>query len=128
MRWCIEQRQLPPLAVEPAELEGVPGVQRCGFVAARDAAAGDVLLQIPGSLAITAVDVAKDPQLEPLAQGRSELVGLALWLMQERSKVGGLRSGSAANDAGPCNTCLHLGCRGRPQSGARCWRRCLRPR
>jgi hypothetical protein len=87
LRWCIEQHQLPPLAVEPAALDGGFGMERPGFVASREVAQGEVVLQVPGDLAITSVDVDKDPQLAALAQGRSELVGLALWLLQERSKV-----------------------------------------
>lgn len=47
-----------------------------------------VLLEIPGDLGITSVDVEKNPALAALAAGRSELVGLALWLMAERAKVG----------------------------------------
>ena len=89
LRWCIEQRSLPPLAVEPAVLEGEAGVgQRPGFVAAREVAAGEALLQLPGDLAITSVDVGKDAALAAVVQERSELVGLALWIMQERAKVG----------------------------------------
>ena len=87
LRWCIEQHQLPPLAVEPATLEGDLGAQRPGLVAAREIEAGEVVLQIPGDLAVTAIDVDKDEQLAVLAAGRSELVGLALWLIKERSKV-----------------------------------------
>ena len=87
LRWCIEQHQLPPLAVEPAALDGGFGMERPGFVASREVAQGEVVLQVPGDLAITAVDVDKDPKLAALAQGHSELVGLALWLLQERSKV-----------------------------------------
>lgn len=96
MRWCIEQHALPPLAVEPALVEGEPGgAARPGFVAARDVGAGEVVLTVPGDLAITSVDVGKAPQLAALAEGRSELVGLALWLMQERAKV---RSVGQASD------------------------------
>ena len=99
LRWCIEQHQLPPLAVEPAVVEGdLPGVQRAGFVTVREVAAGEALLQLPGDLAVTSVDVGKDAALAPLAQGRSELVGLALWLMLERSKVGG--GGAASGKSG----------------------------
>ncbi len=87
LQWCIEQGSLPPLAVEPAALDTAVGTKRLGFVAAGSVAAGEVLLQIPGDLAITSVDVDKDPALAAVADGRSELVGLALWLMQERGKV-----------------------------------------
>ena len=36
-------------------------------------------------MALTSVDVGDDPILAPLAEGRSELVGLALFLMKHRS-------------------------------------------
>lgn len=115
LRWCIEQHQLPPLAVEPAALDGGFGMERPGFVASREVAQGEVVLQVPGDLAITSVDVDKDPPLAALAQGCSELVGLALWLLQERSKVrawGGLAGWVLAG----CGNCLALaavgwGCR-----------------
>ena len=75
--------------------------------------AGEILLEIPDSLAITTVDVAAHPvrqpvdtahrrmpvrsllislsppcaqDVAPLAEGRGELVGLALWLLSERSR------------------------------------------
>ena len=53
-----------------------------------------ILLEIPGDLGVTSVDVEKAPALARLAEGRSELVGLALWLMAERAKVGGQAAGS----------------------------------
>ncbi|PSC76514.1 U3 small nucleolar ribonucleo MPP10 [Micractinium conductrix] len=67
-------------------MEALGGAQRTGFVASRGTAAGEVLLQLPGDLAITSVDVGKDPALAAVAEGRSELVGLALWLLAERAK------------------------------------------
>ena len=93
--WCIEVHQLPAAAVEPAlvEVPGGLGQQRPGFVAVRDVQQGEVLLQIPGDLGVSEVDVAKEAALGPLIENRSELVGLALWLMLERSKVGVLLGG-----------------------------------
>lgn len=89
-RHSIEAKQLPPLAVEPATAEGAAGAPpRPAFLAAHAAAAGEALLAIPGDLAVTSVDVGKDAGLAAVAEGRSELVGLALWLMQERDKVRG---------------------------------------
>jgi flagellar biosynthesis regulator FlaF len=73
--------------VEAGLLDAEPGTQRAGFLATKEVAVGEAVLQIPSSLAITSIDVFKCPQLATLAEGRSELVGLALWLMQERSKV-----------------------------------------
>ena len=46
-----------------------------------------VLLSIPGDLAVTKEDVAADTACAQIASGRSELVGLALWLLTQRSKV-----------------------------------------
>eukprot|EP00887_Chlorella_sp_A99_P004667 scaffold4.g4667.t1 len=134
-RWCIEEHELPLAAIEPAEVEDtVLGGQRVGFVTTSFVPKGQVILEIPGDLGVTRVDVEADPLLAPLAeasgraqpraspslaaevapcihgrrsavkraradsgllaraparaflQGRSELVGLALWLMQERSR------------------------------------------
>ncbi len=86
----IEAKQLPPLAVEPATAEGEAGAApRPAFLAARNIAVGEAVLAVPGDLAVTSVDVGKDAALAALAEGRSELVGLALWLMQERDKVRG---------------------------------------
>ena len=79
--------------MEPAAAEGEAGAPpRPAFLATRDVAAGEAVLAIPGDLAVTSVDVGKDAALAALAEGRSELVGLALWLMQERAKV---RAGQA---------------------------------
>ena len=46
-----------------------------------------VLLSMPGDIAVTREDVAADTACAPLAAGRSELVGLALWLILQRCKV-----------------------------------------
>ena len=46
-----------------------------------------VLLTIPGDVAVTREDVAADTACAQLAEGRSELVGLALWLVSQRCKV-----------------------------------------
>lgn len=92
--YSIEAKQLPPLAVEPAAADGEAGAPpRPAFLAARDVAAGEAVLAVPGDLAVTSVDVGKDAGLAALAEGRSELVGLALWLMQERAKVRGAGRG-----------------------------------
>lgn len=47
------------------------------------------LLELPGDISVTAVDVAAHADVAQLAAGRGELTGLALWLMAERHKVGG---------------------------------------
>jgi len=56
-----------------------------GFVVTNQVGKGEFLLRIPGDLGISSVDVAEDDELAPLAEGRSELVGLALFLMKHRS-------------------------------------------
>ena len=48
------------------------------------AAPGDILVLIPDALAVTTADVTSHPLVAPLAEGRGELVGLALWLLAER--------------------------------------------
>lgn len=62
------------------------GEAELGYVATGKISVGDVLLEIPGDLAVTAADVDKDEILSCIARDRSELVGLALFLMQERKK------------------------------------------
>ncbi|EIE20473.1 rubisco small subunit N-methyltransferase, partial [Coccomyxa subellipsoidea C-169] len=44
------------------------------------------LVELPGNLSVTAVDVAAHEEVAGLAEGRGELTGLALWLMAERQK------------------------------------------
>ncbi|DBA68672.1 TPA: hypothetical protein ACH3X2_013468 [Trebouxia sp. C0005] len=55
-------------------------------VAARKVRQGEVLLSIPGDVAVTKEDVAAEPACAQLASGRSEVVGLALWLIVQRCK------------------------------------------
>jgi histone-lysine N-methyltransferase SETD3 len=88
IRWCIEDHSLPATCLQPATVEDEldRSEQAFGFTASRDVAKGEVILEIPGDLAATSVDVGKDELLSTLAEGRSELVGLALFLMQERSR------------------------------------------
>ena len=88
IRWCIEDHSLPATNLQPEIVEDDLGSNEkaFGFTASRDVAKGEVILEIPGDLAVTSVDVGKDELLSTLAEGRSELVGLALFLMQERSR------------------------------------------
>ena len=44
-------------------------------------------MEVGGDASVTAVDVAEHPVVAPLAAGRGELTGLALWLMAERRQV-----------------------------------------
>ena len=46
-----------------------------------------VILELAADLGITASDAHADPAISELTESRSELVCLALWLIQERSKV-----------------------------------------
>ena len=55
-----------------------------GLVATGPAAPGDILVLIPDALAVTTADVTSHPLVASLAEGRGELVGLALWLLAER--------------------------------------------
>ena len=45
-------------------------------------------MELPGDISVTTVDVSAHAEAAPLAAGRGELTGLALWLMAERQKVG----------------------------------------
>lgn len=65
-----------------------PDAER-GCVAARQVNAGEVLMEVSESLAVTTVDVANHPDVASLAEGRGELVGLALWLIAERARGSG---------------------------------------
>ena len=49
--------------------------------------ASQVVMEVSGDSSVTAVDVAEHPVVGPLAAGRGELTGLALWLMAERHQV-----------------------------------------
>lgn len=44
-----------------------------------------VVFEIPGDICVTAEDASEHPVVGELAQSRSEVVALALWLMAERS-------------------------------------------
>jgi len=46
---------------------------------------GEVLLELPESLAVTSIDAEKHELVGPIAKGVSELVGITLWLMAERA-------------------------------------------
>lgn len=138
--------------MEPATAEGAAGAPpRPAFLAARAAVTGEALLAIPGDLTVTSVDVGKDAGLAAVAEGRSELVGLALWLMQEREKVRGLwlavccqwsavvgyqiyesihwdhNASRRPAHLHTCNPCPPLGRRARPPSGRPSWPRCRVP-
>ena len=85
---------LAPQAAPPALLEWLAAKGlRPGCVApgpgglhtTRAVQPGEVLLEVPDALAVTTTDVAAHPVVAPLAEGRGELVGLALWLIAERS-------------------------------------------
>ena len=50
-------------------------------------ALSQAVVELPGDLSITAVDVSAHETIARLAEGHGELTGLALWLMAERQKV-----------------------------------------
>jgi protein-histidine N-methyltransferase len=85
LRWCIESKGLPPTPLEPTLVTEDNGSKRVAYFTTRDINKGESLLEIPGDIAVTTVDVEKDDILSQLAQGRSELVSLSLWLMRQRS-------------------------------------------
>jgi len=75
---------LPPQKAGPA----APGANLGGklpFVATQDVKAGQVVMEVPSELAVTAYDVKQHAVVAELAEGRSELTGLALWIMAERA-------------------------------------------
>lgn len=87
LRWCIETHSLPPPAIEPSIVDSeIDQKPTTGLVTNKVVGKGEILLEISGDLAITSADVQKDPDLAALAEDRSELVGLALFLIKERSK------------------------------------------
>lgn len=77
----LAQNGAPDQLIEPRVLEN-GGV---GCAARRDIKAGEAVLCIPEALAVTRVDVLGHPLLGPVAKGRDDLVGLALWLMLEQA-------------------------------------------
>ena len=57
-----------------------------GVTLGKDVSADDIVLRVPQSVAVTTVDVGGCPIVSGLAEGRAELIGLALWLCAERIK------------------------------------------
>jgi len=57
-----------------------------GVTLGKDVSADDVVLRVPQSVAVTIVDVGGCAIVSGLAEGRAELIGLALWLCAERIK------------------------------------------
>ncbi|CAG9467763.1 unnamed protein product [Pedinophyceae sp. YPF-701] len=85
LRWLIEDKQGPAQAVEPRAQEEIFG-NRLAMVVTRDVPAGGVVVEIPGDLCATSTDVSNTPGgVAEAAAGRSELIGLALWLQRERA-------------------------------------------
>ena len=62
--------------------EGKNGEARATLAAERGA--GERVLAIPQDVTVTSVDVGEHPIVSGMAEGRPELVGLALWLCAER--------------------------------------------
>lgn len=91
---CVTTRKLRHGEVRPhLHLLLLDMQYSCGLLALLDTAVNpswlcvQVLLSIPGDIAVTKEDVAADTACAQLASGRSELVGLALWLVSQRCKV-----------------------------------------
>ena len=89
---CSHKKAHAWRGVAPSSLLGNPQ-NSCGLLARFDTVCepswvfAQVLLSIPGDVAVTKEDVAADTACVQLASGRSELVGLALWLVAQRCKV-----------------------------------------
>lgn len=85
LQWCIESKGLIRCDVEPVlkECQIDPARQEVAFVTTKPLAAGDLIVEIPGDLAVTAVDVEKDQDLAGVGTNRSELVGLALFVLSQ---------------------------------------------
>ncbi len=62
-------------------------------------------MSIPGDVAVTKEDVAAESACAQLASGRSEVVGLALWLIVQRCKV----TVCSPSQVCPCFTCRDTG-------------------
>eukprot|EP00899_Mesostigma_viride_P015360 jgi/Mesvir1/23825/Mv10632-RA.1 len=81
VKWLIS-KGLPPQRVilDNCKGEGV------GVIADTRLEPNDVAIRIPDSLAVTSVDVNKNPVLAAAAKGRGDIIGFTLWLMMERLK------------------------------------------
>lgn len=84
LAWC-QGRGAPASALEAKRFRADGGSERAGLIAVREVAAGEVVLSIPESLAVTSVDAERHTLVGPVAQSCSELVALTLWLLAERS-------------------------------------------
>eukprot|EP00882_Tetradesmus_deserticola_P007360 GHRQ01007754.1.p1 GENE.GHRQ01007754.1~~GHRQ01007754.1.p1 ORF type:complete len:476 (+),score=189.66 GHRQ01007754.1:146-1573(+) len=85
LKWMQGQGAPCTDRLEPKRFKA-DGGERVGLIAAADAQAGEVLLQVPESLAVTGIDAEKHDLVGPVAAQCSELVGLTLWLMAERAR------------------------------------------
>lgn len=87
LAWLVEKKGVPPQAAEPRTVQDreLGATPRTALCTTRDVPGGQVVLEMPGDVCITAVDAQKSA-VAPLAEGRSELVQLALWLMHERGE------------------------------------------
>ncbi|CAL8465053.1 g4588 [Coccomyxa elongata] len=96
VRWLIEQKGLPP---QRTDCVGINADGTWSFFTNTDVREGEALVELPGDISVTAVDVAAHEEVSGLAEGRGELTGLALWLMAERQK-------GAASQWAPFLECL----------------------
>eukprot|EP00884_Botryococcus_braunii_P013165 jgi/Botrbrau1/2184/Bobra.101_2s0019.2 len=82
--WLTDQAVRRP-ALEATTVAVGPS-RRVEFVALCDVGEGGELLELPGDLGITSVDAQNHEVVGRIAEGRSQLVQLGLWLMAERQK------------------------------------------
>ncbi|MCO5568959.1 hypothetical protein L7F22_022662 [Adiantum nelumboides] len=77
----LKQQGLPDQVVEIKQSE----TGEVGCFAVRSLQAGEYAVKIPEKFTVTCADVANHPVLSQLAAGRPDIIGLALWLMYEKS-------------------------------------------
>lgn len=77
----LNQQGLPDQAVELKLLSS----GEVGCFATKNLQAGECAVKVPENFTVTCADVASHPVVSQLAAGRPDLIGLALWLMYEKS-------------------------------------------
>ncbi|KAI5069526.1 hypothetical protein GOP47_0015827 [Adiantum capillus-veneris] len=77
----LKQQGLPDQVVELKQ-SGTGGI---GCFSTRPLQAGECAIKIPENFTVTCADVANHPVISQLATGRPDIIGLALWLMYEKS-------------------------------------------
>eukprot|EP00879_Flechtneria_rotunda_P015067 GHRR01015744.1.p1 GENE.GHRR01015744.1~~GHRR01015744.1.p1 ORF type:complete len:507 (+),score=158.49 GHRR01015744.1:326-1846(+) len=85
LRWLQTYGAQQTSNLEPKRFRTNVG-ERVGLIACRDVQQGEVLLEVPESFAVTAIDAEQHELIGHIAKECSELVAMTLWLMAERSK------------------------------------------